>query len=151
MVSTCPLTLKSSSPFNNALVTVPKNTNHEWYNFHLHVPQIFHIPSKVEVLILLFTLLQSYSVISWDSKVHNFASSFFFFFFFLLMIIRSGLLSRLGDPFVCQSLIVCACYSPGQKLDFVYTIARMAKCKFLAHFPVDHLAHIVVSAHILLC
>ena len=48
---------------------------------------------KVEVLILLFTFFQFYSVVSRDSKVDNVASSLFFFFFFFW----------LGDPCVCQS------------------------------------------------
>ena len=37
MVSTRPPTSKSSSPFSNPLVTVPKRTNYDWYNCH-HVP-----------------------------------------------------------------------------------------------------------------
>ena len=48
----------------------------------------FSIPSKVEVLILLFTFFQFYSVVSRDSKVDYFASSLF-----LLIIIQSGLLA----------------------------------------------------------
>ena len=38
MFSTRSPTSKSSRPFNNPLVTVPKVTNHNWYNCHLHVP-----------------------------------------------------------------------------------------------------------------
>ena len=54
MVSTCPLISKSSSPFNNPLVTVPKAliiigiiVTFMFYSF-------FQFSSKVEVLILLF-------------------------------------------------------------------------------------------------
>ena len=36
IVSSQPPNSKSSSPFNNHLVT--KSTNHNWYNCHLHVP-----------------------------------------------------------------------------------------------------------------
>ena len=53
-----------------------------------HVPRFFQFSSKVEVLILLFTFLQIYSVVRRDSKVYNFSDSLFF----LLMIMRSGLL-----------------------------------------------------------
>ena len=73
IVYTCPRTSKSSRHFNR----------------HFHVPQFFQFPSKVEVLILLFTFFQINSVVSWKSKVHNFANSFF-----LLTIIRSGLLAE---------------------------------------------------------
>ena len=38
----------------------------------------FQLPSKVQVLILLFTFFQFYSVVHWNSKVHNSASSDFF-------------------------------------------------------------------------
>ena len=48
----------------------------------------FQFPCKVEVLILLFTSFQFYSVVSRDNKVDNFASSLFC----LLIFIRSGLL-----------------------------------------------------------
>ena len=48
--------------------------------------------SKIEVLILLFTFLQIYSVFHRDSNVDNFANSFFF----LLIIVRSGLLAGIS-------------------------------------------------------
>ena len=85
MVSTRPPTSKSSSPFSYC----SKRTNYNWYNCHLHVPQFFQFPSKVEVLILLFTFFQFYSVVSRESKVDYFASSLFL----LLIIIKSGLLA----------------------------------------------------------
>ena len=52
----------------------------------------------VEVFIFLFTFLQFYSVVSWDSKVHNFECSLFL----LLIIIRSGLLVEIRWS-VCTS------------------------------------------------
>ena len=76
--SPCPSTSKSSSPFNNPLVTVPKAT----ITIGIIVTFMFH--SKVEVLILLFTFFQFYSV---DSKVGNFANSLFLL---LLIIIWSN-------------------------------------------------------------
>ena len=57
----------------------------------------FQFPSKVEVLILLFTFFQFYSVVSRDSKVDNLASSLF-----LLIIIRSGFLAEIRWS-VCMS------------------------------------------------
>ena len=51
----------------------------------------FQFSSKVEVHILLFTFLQIYSVVRWDSKIDNFANSLF-----LLIIIRSGLLAGIS-------------------------------------------------------
>ena len=85
MVSIRPLICKIC---NNPLVTVTKApiTN---------VPQFFQFPSEVRVLILLFTFFHSYSVVSRDNKLHNFAQ-------FLLIIIRSGLLAEIRWS-VCMS------------------------------------------------
>ena len=116
MVSARPPPSKSSSPFNNPLVTVPKApiTIRTIVTFMIHF--FFQFSGKVEVLILLFTFFQFYSVVSLETKVEIFANSLFFFF--LLIIIRSGLLvfwPRLGDPCVCQSPIeVCVCHFLGQ-------------------------------------
>ena len=55
-----------------------KSINYNWYYCHFHVPYFFQFPSKVLVLILLFAFFQFCSAISWDSKVHNSASSFFY-------------------------------------------------------------------------
>ena len=77
MVSTRPPTSRSSSPFSNPLVTVPNAP----ITISIIVTCMFHsffqFPRKVEVLILLFTLFQFYSVVSRDSKVDYFASSLF--------------------------------------------------------------------------
>ena len=91
MVSIRPTTSESSSPYKNPLVTVPKAP----ITIGIIVTCMFHIffpfHSKVEVLILLFTFFQFYSVVSRDSKVDNFAISLFL----LLIIIRSGLLTEI--------------------------------------------------------
>ena len=87
MVSTLPPTFQSFSPFNNPLVTVLKEPNTIGIIFIFMFHSFFLFPSKVEVLILLFTFFQIYSVVNRDSKVDNFAS-----FLFLLIIVRSGLL-----------------------------------------------------------
>ena len=122
-------TSKSSSPFNNPLVTIPKA--------HITIGIIvtfmfnsflFQFPSKVEVLILLFTLFQFYSVVSRDCKVDKFANSLFFsfsffFFFFLLIILGLVFWLRLGDLPVFQSPKgVYVCYFLGQLLGCAYTI-----------------------------
>ena len=51
----------------------------------------FQFSSKVEVLILLFTSFQFYSVVSRDSKVDNFVNSLFFCWLF----VKSGRLSEI--------------------------------------------------------
>ena len=95
MVPTRPSTSKSSSPFCNPLVTVPKApiTIDIIVTFMFHsLFFFFQFPSKVEVLILLFTFFQFYYVVNRDSKVDYFANSLFFL---LLIITRSGLLTEI--------------------------------------------------------
>ena len=92
MVSTRPPTSKSSSPFNNPLVTLPNAPIMIDIIVTVMFHSLFQFSSKVVVLILLFTFFQFYSVVSRDSKIDNFASSFFF----LLIIIRSGLLAEIS-------------------------------------------------------
>ena len=79
MVSTLTLTFKSSRPFNNPLVVVPKApiTSGIIVNFMFHSLFFFQFSIKVEVLILLFTFFQFYSVVSRFSRVDNFASYLF--------------------------------------------------------------------------
>ena len=116
IVSTCLPTSKSSRPFNNSLVTVPKApiTIGIIVTFMFH--SFFQFSSKVEVFILFFTFFQFYSVVSRDSKIDNFAYSLFFFFFFFFWL-------RLGDSCVCQNPIgVCVCHFLGQVLGCPYTI-----------------------------
>ena len=81
---------KSSSPFSNPLVTVPNAPMTIGIIVTCMFHSFFQFPSKVEVLILLFTFFQFYSVVSRDNKVDYFASSLFFL---LLIIIKSGLLA----------------------------------------------------------
>ena len=80
MVSTRPPTSKSSSPFSNPLVTVPNApiTIGIIFTCMFHSLFVFQIPNKFEVLILLFTFFQFYSVVSRDSKVDNFENSLLF-------------------------------------------------------------------------
>ena len=83
MVSIRPPTSNSSSPFSNTLVTVP-NAPITIGIIVTCMFQFFQFPSKVEVLILLFTFFQFCSVVSWDSKVDYFASSLFILSLLLL-------------------------------------------------------------------
>ena len=78
MVSTRPPTSKSSSPFSNPLVTVPNAPITIGIIVTCMSHSFFQFPSKVEVLILLFTFFQFYSVVNQDIKVDYFASSLFF-------------------------------------------------------------------------
>ena len=97
MVSTRLPTSRSSSPFNNPLVIVPK-----WpITIGISVTCMFHsffqFSSKVVICVLLFTFFQFYSVVSRNSKIDNFANSLV-----LLIIIRSGLLAAITWS-VCSS------------------------------------------------
>ena len=78
MVSARPLTSKSSSTFQNLLVT--ESIEPIAVVTFMFQSFFFQFPSKVEVFILLFTFFHFYSVFSRNNKVHNFAISLFFFF-----------------------------------------------------------------------
>ena len=78
IVSTHPLISKSSSPFNNPLVTEPRALVSIIIIVTFMFLSFFQFPCKVKVLILLFTFFQFYSMVSQDSKVHNSASSLCF-------------------------------------------------------------------------
>ena len=97
MVSTFPPTSKSSSLFNNSLVTVPKAPIMIGMTVTFMFYSFFQFTSKVEVLILLLTFFQLYLVVSQDCKVINFATPRF-----LLIIIRSGHLAEIRGS-VCIS------------------------------------------------
>ena len=97
MVSTRSPTSKSSSPFSNPLVTVPTAPITIGIIVTCMFHSFFQFPSKVEVLIPLFTFFQFYSVVSRDSKVDYFASSLF-----LLIIIKYGFVAGIRWS-VCMS------------------------------------------------
>ena len=121
MVSTLPPTSKSSSPFSNPLVIVPNAPTIIGRILTCMFHSFFQFPSKVEVLILLFTFFQFNSVINRDSKVLNFANSLFCCCCWLLLGLVFWL--RLGDLCVCQSPIgVYVCYFLGRILGCEYTI-----------------------------
>ena len=95
MVPTCPLIFIFSMSFFQTFPNCTKNINYSWYQCHFHVPQFFQFSSKVEVPMLLFTFFQFYSVVNWDSNVHN--RQVFFFFFVLFYKIRSSVEIRWSD------------------------------------------------------
>ena len=85
MVTTRPVISKSSSPFINPLVTVPRApiTIGKTVIFMFH--NFFQFPSKAQVLIFLFTFFQFYSVVSRDSKVTILQVLFFCCWLLLLL------------------------------------------------------------------
>ena len=131
MVSPWPPTSKSSRPFNNPLVTVPKAPITigiiDTFIFH----SFFQFSSTVEVLISLFTFFQFYSVVSLDSKVHNFAD--FLSFLLLLIIIRSGLLAEIRGS-VCMSKShrsLCVSFSRTGARLWIYYLFLWSNLNFL--------------------
>ena len=83
--------------FSNPLVTVQnapiRICTIVTFMFH----SLFQFPSKVAVLLLLFTFFQFHDAVSRNSKVDNFASSLFF-----IIITRAGLLAEIRWS-VCMS------------------------------------------------
>ena len=119
IVSTRPPTSKSSSPFNNPFFTVPEAPITIGIIFAFMFHSFFRFFSKVEVLILLFTFFQFYSVVNRDRKVHNFADSPFFYWLVLDMV----LWPRFGNPSGGKSLIaIHLCHFLGHLLCCAYTI-----------------------------
>ena len=90
IVSTRQPTSKSSRPFNNPLVIVPKAPITIGSTVIFMFDSFFQFSSKVELLIL-FTFLQIYSAVSWYSKVDNFANSLFFFFIIIRSVLLAGI------------------------------------------------------------
>ena len=89
MVSTRPQTSKTSILFNNPFVFVPKGPITIGILLSFMFYSFFLFPSKVEVLIFLF------SFILWSTGTAKFTILQILFFFPLLIIIRSGLLAKI--------------------------------------------------------
>ena len=95
----------------------------------MHIPQFFQSPSKVVVLILLFTFFQFYSVVSRDSKVGYFASSLFFLFIF----IKSGLLAgiRWSACMLKSHRSLCESFSRTGAGFYIYHMLALSNFNFL--------------------
>ena len=143
MVSTCLQTPKSSSPFNNLFVTVPKAPIMIGTNFTFMFHSFFNSLARLRYLSF---FLHSFSFILFYSTI----LTILFFFCWLLLGLVFWL--RLGDPFVCQIPLefVCIIFQDSCWVGHIPFIC-MLKFKFFAPFPVDYLAHPVVSSLILLC
>ena len=118
MVSTRSPTSKSSRPFNNPLVTVPKApiTIGIIVTFMFH--SFFNSPPRSRNLSL---FSHYFSFILWSAGTAM--STILQILFLLLIIIRSGFGPRLGDPFEYQSHTgVYAWHFLGQVLVCAYTI-----------------------------
>ena len=100
MVSTRPLTSKSSSPFNNPLVTVPKAP----ITIGIIVTFMFHSFFSSQARSRYLSFFHFLSVLFCGHPVPQSPQfcKFFFFFFFFLTIIRYGLLAEIRR-FVCMS------------------------------------------------
>ena len=102
---------KSSSHFNNPLVTVPKAP----ITIGIIVTFMFHsfsIPSQGRGT---YPSLHFLSVLFCGQPVHQNRQFFKYSFFFLLITIRSGLLAEIWWPVISLNLIgVCICHSPGR-------------------------------------
>ena len=136
MVSTCPPTSKSSSPFSNPLVTVPNAP----ITIGIIVTFMFHsfFDSLARSWYLSF-FSHSFSFIL--CSVETAKLSTILQVLFLLIIIRSGLLAEIWWS-VCMSKphrSSCVLFSrTGAGLCIYHFL--VFKFKFLAHLPVDHLA-----------
>ena len=119
IVSTRLPTSRSSSPFSNPLITVPNVPITIGIIFTFMFHRFFQFPGKFEVLILLFTFFQFYSMVSRDSKVDYFAYSLFFCWLLLGLVFWPWV----GDPCVGQSPIgVYVSHFVGKGLGCAYTI-----------------------------
>ena len=119
IVSSRPPTSKSSRPFNNPLVIVPKApiTIGTIVTFMFH--SFFNSLARSRYLSL---FSHSFSFILWLAGTTK-STIFQVLFIFLLIIINMVSWPRLGDPCVCQSPIgVYVCHFLGQVLDCAYTI-----------------------------
>ena len=133
-------------PFNNPLLTIPKAP----ITIGIIVTSIFHSFFNSLARSRYWSFF-SHSVLFCGQpgqQSRQFAISLFFFCWLLLGLV---LWPILGDPCVCQSPVgVYMCYFLGKVLGWYGQIVGMVKFKFFAHFPVDHLAHPILSSLIFL-
>ena len=118
MVSTHPTISKSSSPFNNPLVTVPKDP----IMIGITVTFIFHnsFNSLARSRYLSFFSLSFFSFL-FCGQLGQQSPQFYMFSYFCWLLQGLVFWLRLGDLFVCQSPMgVYACHSLGQMLGYYY-------------------------------
>ena len=82
VVSTRSPTSKSSSPFNNPLVTVPKAPIPMGIIVTFMFQSFFQFNSKVELLTFLFRF---YSVVCRDSIVDNYADYYYYYYYYHIL------------------------------------------------------------------
>ena len=149
MVSTRPPNSKSSSPFNNPLITVPKTP----ITIGIIITFIFHSFSNSQAK-LRFLSFFSYSFSFIPCSVGKTKSSTLqiISFFFLLIIIRSGLLPKIrGSVYMSKShWSLCVSFSRRNIALCIYHLFVWSNLNFLQHLPMEHLVHPVVSSQILL-
>ena len=148
MVSTRPPTTKSSSSFNNPLVTIPKATITIGIIVKFMFHRFFQFPSKVEEFIFHLLYFLFYCVVSWDSKVDNFPSFPFFVVVDYNKVWSSGREYVIRLHVKVPLEIVCVILLDRHFVVYI-PFVHVVKSKFPAHLLVDHLAHPVVSSLIL--
>ena len=147
MVSKRPPTSKSSSPFNDPLVTVLKSP----ITTGIIVAVMFHnfFNSLVRSRYL-YLFSHSFNFILWSAGTAK--STILQVLFFLMIIIRSDLLVEIRWS-VCMSKShksLCVLFSRTDAGLCIYHLFVWSNLKFLAHFPVDHFANPIVSSIIFL-
>ena len=148
MVSTRPPTSKSSRPLNNPLVTVPKAP----ITIGIIITSMFHSFFNSLVRSMYLSLFShSFSFILWSTGTSRQFCRFSFIFFFVdyYKILSSGRdkVIRLYNK-VPQGFVSVIFYEKCWVLHIPF--AGMVKYKFLEHFPLDHLAHPIVSSLVIL-
>ena len=132
IVSTCSPTFKSSRPFNNPLVIVPKAP----ITISTIVTVMFNSLAWSRYFSFFFTFLQIYSVVRRDSKLDNFANSLFLL---LLIIIRSSLLAGISSS-VCMlksDRSLCVSFSRTGARLCIYYLLVWSNLNFL------HISHLI--------
>ena len=123
-----------------------KRTNYNWYNRQFHVPQFFQFPSKIDVLIPLFTFTRFHSLVAPGHQNQQFyKSSFFFsFLFFFYKIWSSGrdLVIRL---YLKIQRSLCVSFSRTDFWVVNLPFVRIVKLQIIAQF------HQVVPSLVLFC
>ena len=131
IVSIRPLIFKSSIPFTNPLVTVPRASITIGITVTFMFHSLFQFPRNVLVLIFLYAFFQFYNEISWNSEVHNSACSLFCWLSLGLVV-----WSISNDLFVSQNpKDVWTSRSPWQILVCAYTIYSYGQIKITSSIP----------------